>query len=183
MFMHRLCVFLLCFCGLQAAWAAPTAAELELSLVGHWQGALEYRDYQSDGWLKLPMQTRISVGPDGATVTRLSSFDDGPQTGTVTITTVSLFDKAGTKLSSAVFRKGHAVETASDEARVAQWQGAQHWTVVYQRRGLDNHKAADIRITQTRKGPELRAVKEARAVDQPDSAYTFRNQTVLTLQP
>jgi hypothetical protein len=183
MFLHRLCVLLLCVIGMQAAFAAPSAAELELSLVGHWQGALEYRDYQSDGLLRLPMQTRISVGPDGATLTRLSSFDDGPQTGIVTITTVGLFDRAGTQLSSATFRKGRAVESFSDDARVTQWQDAQHWTLVYQRRGLDNNQVADIRVTQTRKGAELRAVKEVKAVDQSDSAYAFRNQTVLRLQP
>lgn len=175
--------FLACCALFNIAWAAPTAAELELSLVGHWQGALEYRDYQSDRLLQLPMQTRISVGPDGATLTRLSSFDDGPQTGMVYITTVGLFDKAATQLTSATFRKGRAVETVSDEARVTQWLDAQHWSVVYQRRGLDNNRAADIRVTQTRKGAELRTVKEVKAVDEPDAAYTFRNQTVLTLMP
>ena len=36
--------------------------------------------------------------------------------------------------------------------------------------------------SQTRRSAELTALKAVKTVDAPDSAYTFRNQTVLTLQ-
>lgn len=159
----------------------PSPEALERGLAGRWSGALEYRDYQSNRSFKLPLNTLLSTGPDGATMTRVSSFDDGPQTGVVTITTVSLFDASG-MLTSAMFRKGRAVEVWKEAARVSAFVDATHWTLVYQRQGQDDNKAADIRITQTRRGAELTALKEVKPVDAPDSAYAFRNQTVLTLQ-
>ena len=175
------CTLLVSFTGVSHAADAPSPEALERGLAGRWTGALEYRDYQSNRSFKLPLNTSLSTGPDGATMTRLSSFDDGPKTGVVTITTVSLFDANGV-LTSAMFRKGRAVEMWSEAARVSAYEDATHWTLVYQRRGQDDDKAADIRITQTRRGAELTALKEVKPVDAPDSAYVFRNQTVLTLQ-
>ena len=57
------------------------------------------------------MQTRVDLGADGATFTRVSRWGDGPKTGTVTITTVSLFDTTGASVTHAMVRKGRAVET------------------------------------------------------------------------
>ena len=114
----------------QAAAAVPTPDALERNLSGTWVGALEYRDYQSGKKFELPMTTRIDVGADGATVTRVSAFDDGPKTGTVYITTVSLFDAKTSRTTYAVFRKGRAVETVTDDAVVRGYKDAQHWTVV-----------------------------------------------------
>ena len=132
------------------------------------------------------MITVFSTGPDAATLTRLSSLDDGPQKGLVHITTVSLFDKTGSSITSAMFRKGRAVETWTQAARVSAYQDALNWALIHQRQGQDGNSAADIRadsrITQTRRSAELTALKEVKPVDAPDSAYTFRNQTVLTLQ-
>ena len=176
-----LCTVLIAFTGTGHAADAPSPETLERGLAGRWTGALEYRDYQSNRSFELPLNTTIGIGADSATITRVSSFDDGPQRGVVTITTVSLFDASGT-LTSAMFRKGRAVEVWSDAARVSAFVDATHWTLVYQRRGQDDNRAADIRITQTRSGQQLTALKEVKPVDAPDSAYAFRNQTVLTLQ-
>lgn len=176
-----LCTLLIGSTGAGRAADAPSPETLERGLAGRWTGALEYRDYQNNRSFKLPLNTLLSTGADGATMTRLSSFDDGPQTGVVTITTVSLFDASGT-LTSAMFRKGRAVEVWTETARVSTYADATRWTLVYQRRGQDDNKPADIRITQTRSGQQLTALKEVKPVDAPDSAYVFRNQTVLTLQ-
>jgi hypothetical protein len=183
--MKKLLATLLCAAlpALPAFAGTPTADALEQGLAGNWAGALEYRDYQNDRRFQLPMQVQVQQGADGATLTRVSRFDDGPQTGAVYITTVSLFDKTGQRVSSATFRKGRDVEAITEDTRVAQHTDAQHWTVIYQRRGSDDNQPADIRITQTRKGHELSAVKEVKRPDQPDSAYVFRNQSVLVLQP
>ena len=162
--------------------ATPTAQQLEQGLTGRWTGALEYRDYQSGQRFLLPMEVQVQLGADGATLTRVARFDDGPQTGAVYITTVSLFDKTGQRVASASFRKGRDVEAISEDARVLDYTDAQHWVVVYQRRGQDGNHAADIRITQTRQGPSLVAVKEVKRPEQPDSDYLFRNQTTLVLQ-
>ena len=158
---------------------SPKPDALERSLAGHWRGALEYRDYQSNQTFELPMDTRISTGPDNATLTRLTGFDDGPKTGTVWITSVSLFDATGSKATSASFRKGRAVESWTDDARVTTWQDTTHWTEVYQHTGTDDNKPADIRLTQTLVGDVLTTLKEVKPAGAPDSAFAFRNQTRL----
>lgn len=162
---------------------APTAEALELGLAGRWSGALEYRDYQTGALQRLPVQTQIQRGADGATLTRLSAFDDGPQTGTVHTTTVSLFEAGGARVTHALFRKGRAPELWSEDTRVTAHGSTEQWTTVSSRRGQDGGQPADIRITQTRRGSELRAVKEVKAVGAPDSDWAFRNQTVLTRLP
>ena len=161
----------------------PTPEALERGLVGTWAGALAYRDYQSNARFELPVNTRIELGPDGATFTRLSRFDDGPKTGFVHITTVSLFDKGGAGVTHASFRKDRAVEMWREEVRVLTHSGPQDWTLVYHRRGTDGSQPADIRITQTRRGDGLTSLKEVKAPDQPDSAYGFRNETLLKRMP
>lgn len=174
---------LLLWTAAAAAQAGPTAVDLERGLAGHWRGVLQYRDYQSDRLLDLSMRSQIQVGPDQVTITRLSSFDDGPVTGWVHITTVSLFDAASGKVSSAMFRKGRAVESWTEDAQVLQYQDDQHWTLVYQQLGQDNRQPALIRVTQTRDGATLTSRKDVKAPDAPDSAFALRNQTRLTRQP
>lgn len=170
-------------CGSATAQTQPTAAELDRSLAGIWVGALEYRDYQSNQMQKLPVKTRVSVAPDNATVTRLSTFDDGPKVGNVYITTVGLFDNAGAQLTSATFRKDRPVQTTTETAMVLNWRDAANWTVRYLQRGTDGGAVADIRTTQTLAADRLTTVKEVKPADQPDAAYVFRNQTVLTRRP
>ena len=157
----------------------PTVDALERTLSGAWVGVLEYRDYQSGKKIELPVTTRIDVGADGATVTRVSAFDDGPKTGAVYITTVSLFDAKTSRTTYAVFRKGRAVETLTDDAVVRNYKDALHWTVVYTRTGTDGNSQAAIRVVHSLDGSELTELKEVKPVHAPDSEYTFRNQTRL----
>ena len=84
--------------------AANSAVALQAGLTGHWSGALQYRDYQSDQLTSLPVATEIRVLTDGATEIEVSAFDDGPKSGTVFITTVSLFDPKSEAVRSASFR-------------------------------------------------------------------------------
>jgi hypothetical protein len=158
---------------------ATTPATLEQSLVGDWRGALEYRDYQSNEISQLPMDTHVTLGKDGATLTRLSIFDDGPVTGLVYITTVSLFDGSGARMTNAVFRKGREVDVWTDDAKVVRYTDESDWSVVYQHAGIDGGTKSDVRVTQTLAHGELLAVKEVKPVDAPDSAFTFRNQVRL----
>ena len=169
---------LLC-ASLSVAQTKPSAEELELSLKGSWIGALEYRDYQSGQKFELPMTMQISVAADNATITRVSAFDDGPKTGIVYITTISLFDAKTSRGSHAVFRKGRAVDVWTDDAKVTTYKDTQNWTIVYQHQGTDDSKPADIRITQSRAGSDLIALKEVKSVGTADTAYVFRNQVRL----
>ena len=165
---------------------APTPAELERALTGRWQGELVYRDYQSDRRFTLPLRTEVRLADDGATLTRESRFDDGPARGTVLITTVSLYDASGSRVTAASFRRGREVETITEQARVLQHGGPTQWQAEWLRQGVDGDQPSDIRVTVTRRGDELRAVKEVRALRPAggaEAAWVFRNETVLRRQP
>lgn len=117
-----------------------------------------------------------------ATVTRLSAFDDGPKTGMVFITTVSLFDATGTRSTLSTFRKGRAVDTWTETVAVKSLTDLQHGAT-YSRTGRAGDKLADIRLSVTRKGDELLGVKEAKESNAPDSSFANRTQTRLKKKP
>lgn len=162
----------------QAA-TAPSPTELRLGLVGHWSGALGYRDYQTDQLFEIPVTTTITTPGDGATQVRQSLFNDGPDKP-VWITSISLDDPATGTSTSVSFRAGNAPELSTETVRVAAFTDATHWTVVYSETGEDDDQPADIRLTETRDGDSLLGVKEVRPVGADDTAWRFRNQTRLT---
>lgn len=161
--------------------AAPTPAALEAGLAGRWQGSLGYRDYQSNRLEEIPMQTRIEALPDAATIIRVSSFDDGPRVGNVYITTASLFDAKAGQVTSTTLRRGRPVETSPEQVRVASATDATHWTLVFERDGIDGNSPARLRTTEVRDGDVLTATKEVRPKGAAD--WQFRNRSLLAKLP
>lgn len=161
------------------AQEAPSPTELRAGLSGQWNGALGYRDYQSDRLFEIPVQTTIEALPDGATIIRRSLFDDGPA-NPVWITTVSLDDPEAGATTSGSYRQGRAPSLSTETMRVSEWRDESHWTIVYAETGEDDDAPADIRVTETRDGDNVTAVKEVRPVGAGDDAWRFRNQTRLT---
>ncbi|KPF70894.1 hypothetical protein IP88_11230 [alpha proteobacterium AAP81b] len=156
----------------------PDAAALERGLAGRWAGTLSYRDYQSNKLEEIPLRTEITALPDGVTVLRVATFDDGPKVGDVTITTASLYDpKAGT-VTSATLRKGNALETGTERLRVTAFTDATHWTIVAEEDGSDDDKPALLRVTEVRDGDTLTATKEVQPKPG-DGKWQFRNRTLL----
>ena len=158
--------------------APPSVAEARSSLVGKWSGKLEYRDYQADRWFGLPVTVEVKDGGDGVTLIRTADYDDGPTTGIVRITTVSMLD--GNKESVATFRKGRAVELqkvtlAMDPAS----RDAANWTMVETSEGTDDDRPATIRVTTVRSGPSVTATKEVRFKGEEAKGWITRNRTVL----
>ena len=125
---------------------------------------------------EMPMTSRIDVGACGATVTRASAFNEGPKTGSVYITTVSLFDAKTSRTTYAVYRTGRAVEITTDDVVVRDYKDRQNWTIVYARSGTDGDSPAEIRVVQSLAGSELTELKEVKPVSAPDAQYAFRNQ-------
>ncbi len=162
-------------------WAQtmPAPYALQAGLAGKWTGALGYRDYQSNQMFELPVTTEIQALPDGATIVRVSSFDDGPQTGFVYITSASLYDAAQASVSTTTLRKGRPVETGVEKVTTVSFTDATHWVVRYDNRGSDDNKPAQLRTTETRDGDTLTAVKEVLPDDQPGKGWQFRNRTRL----
>ena len=166
--------------GTAAAAETPTPAALQGGLAGQWRGALGYRDYQTDALFELAVDTEIRALPDGVTVVRVSSFDDGPKVGLVYITTASLYDaKAGT-VSAAMLRKGRAAELTVDSVAVTAYSDPAHWTMRYERDGTDGDSPAKIRTTETRDGDTVLAVKDVLPATATDGKWRFRNQLRLT---
>ena len=161
-----------------AALAAPDAAALVGGLSGRWTGTLSYRDYSSNAQAKLPMVSEVVALPDGATVISINRFADGPKTGIVTITDVSLFDAATANVTTAAFRRGKPVSSETSAVQIARYDDALHWSIVYTRDGADNNQPALIRVTQTRDGNTLTTRSEV----QPKSSqgiWTLRRGTDL----
>jgi hypothetical protein len=166
---------------LAATTTVPTPAVLEAGLVGRWQGNLSYRDYQTDKLQEIPVTTRIEAMGDGVTTLRVSTFDDGPKTGDVIITTASLFDPTAGTVTSASLRKGRTAELSTARTSVTSFTDETHWKILNEEDGEDNDKPALIRITEERDGDLLTETKEV----QPKGGkgdWQFRNRTNLVRQ-
>lgn len=166
-----------------AAAAAPSPAVLQAGLAGNWRGALGYRDYQSNKLEELPVRTEIRALGDGVTVIRISTFDDGPKTGLVYITTASLYAPAAGTVTDVSLRKGRAVETTTERVAVTAFADATHWALRYDEEGTDDDKPAKLRVAETRDGDNLLSIKEVLPAAAADGVWHFRNQTRLTREP
>ena len=165
-----------------ALMAAPAAAEtpqdLLASLAGEWEGALGYRDYQSNQLFELPVVTTIRVGDDGRTISRSSRFDEGDAPA-VFILSMSGFDDTSGVYETAGFRAGRAMYVTRERVELRELRNATHWTLVFTERGEDDDRPADIRVTLTRAGDETLAIKEVDYLENTAVQFEFRNQTRL----
>lgn len=158
----------------------PSPLELQAGLAGKWTGALGYRDYQSNKLFELPVKTEVQALPDKATVIRVSSFDDGPKTGFVYITSASLYDTAKSTVTTTTLRKGRPVVSSTEIVTTVTYTDPTHWVVRYDNDGTDDDKPALLRTTETRDGDTVTAVKEVMPKTQTAKGWQFRNQTRLS---
>ena len=164
----------------QAPAAAPlTVATARQSLVGQWQGKLKYREYQANKWFGLPLKLEVRDGGDGVTLIRAADFDDGPKVGNVRINTVSILDS--TTETSATFRKGRKPELSTAILTLSpSSKDATHWTLVETETATDDDRPATIRVTTTRDGDKLVALKEVDFTDDKVETWLTRNRTTLS---
>ena len=162
-----------------ASTVAPvTIASARQSLVGQWQGKLEYRDYQADKWFGLPVKVAVRDGGDGVTLIRVSDFDDGPKTGIVRITSVSILD--GARETTATFRKARKPDLATATLALGSAsKDATHWTLVETETATDDNRPATIRLTTVRDGGKLVTLKEVDFTDDTKADWLVRNRTTL----
>jgi hypothetical protein len=163
-----------------AAQPALTVADARRSLLGRWEGKLEYRDYQADKWFGLPVKVEVKDGGDSVTLIRTADYDDGPTTGNVRITTVSMLLADGTRESSASFRKGRDVELQTSTLQLNAARDRDHWTLVETTAAKDDDRPAAIRLTTTRDGASLVTLKEVDFTDDAKAEWLARNRTTLT---
>ena len=174
---------ILALAGVSAASAggAPDpVSPLLAATAGRWTGELQYRDYGNNTWQGLPMTVRIAAQPDGFTLVRTAAFDDGPQTGTVWITTVSQFDPASSSEAYAGFRKGREIDSGKRSLTlVGSPQDATHWAIVAIETRKDGDSLAQVRETTTRDGSTMVTVKEVNPLDDGKDEWLPRNRTML----
>ena len=174
---------MLAFLLLAAATDVAAIAEARSSLVGHWSGKLEYRDYHANKWFGLPVEVEGRDGGDGVTQIRTADYDDGPKAGNVRITTVSMLAADGLHESSATFRKGRTVELQTAALTLAAHRDATHWTLVETIAGTDDDRPATLRLTTTRDGASLVTLKEVDFSDDAKAEWLARNRTTLKVSP
>lgn len=156
------------------------AAALVAGTSGHWDGELQYRDYQSNTWQGLPVKVFVAAQPDGVTTIRTAQYDDGPQTGIVTITTVTLVDASALTSSYAIFRRNRATDIGLAKISVAMPNSdPTHWTMISLETRKDGNDVAQVRETTTRNGDELVTVKEVNPIGDNSDAWLPRNRSVL----
>ena len=158
--------------------APLTVAGARQSLVGRWQGKLEYRDYQADKWFGLPVKVSVRDGGDGVTLIRTADFDDGPKTGIVRITSVSMLD--GAAETTATFRKARKPELSTATLTLgAASKDSTHWTLTETEAGTDDDRPATLRLTTVRDGGKLVTLKEVDFTDDTKAEWLVRNRTTL----
>jgi hypothetical protein len=161
--------------------ATVDVAAARQSLVGKWEGSLEYRDYTADKWFGIPVKTLIEDQGDGATIIRKSDFDDGPKVGNVRITSVELYDAAKGMITACSFRKGRTPELSTYTVRLSGVAAdATNWTMVEESDGMDDNRPARLRLTTVRKGDSLQTLKEVDFLDDKKDEWLSRNRTTLT---
>lgn len=166
--------------SVSASGPSDPVSSLLAATAGRWSGELQYRDYENNTWQGLPMTVRIAVQPDGLTMIRTAAFDDGPQTGTVWITTVSQFDPASNSEAYAGFRKGRDIDSGKRSlSLVGSSQDATHWTIAALETRKDGDSLALVRETTTRDGSTMVTVKEVNPLDDGKDEWLPRNRTML----
>ncbi len=160
--------------------AQPTPAALEAGLAGTWMGTLAYRDYQSDKMVELPMRAEYRALDDGATVLNIATYDDGPQTGAVIITTVELFNTKVSTVDNIAVRKGKPIDRETDKVSLAAYTDPLHWTIQYDHDGTDGKLRAHIRTTETRDGDAFSIEEDVVPILGAKKDWKMRNITHLT---
>ena len=164
-----------------ASSSAPNAAAARASLAGSWEGELGYLDYLANRWFSITVKTRVIDQGDGATMLRVSDFDDGPKVGNVRITTGELFDGKASTVAVALLRKGRAVEVTTYAVRIdPASRDATHWTMIEETKGSDDDRPATLRLTTVRDGDKVETLKEVDFLDDDKSEWLTRNRTRLT---
>lgn len=164
-----------------AAAAAVQPIDVLNTLVGQWDGQLEYLDYSTNDWFGIPARIEIRSGGDGVTFIRASDFDDGPKVGIVRITGISMIGSDGVTEYSTSFRKGRVPEMSVATLRVDSYGDATHWVLVSEGAGMDDDRPATLRLTTTRDGGQVVTVKTVDFTDDEKAEWLVRNRTVLTM--
>ncbi|MEM6606390.1 MAG: hypothetical protein AAF671_11570 [Pseudomonadota bacterium] len=147
-------------------------------LAGSWDGYLEYRDYQSDRRVRLPLARTTSVAPDSSYLITQSEFTD-PGYKVYSAEMIQLGDSAAKAVTV------YGDEVTVDKLSVATVDvSSDGWTAVFETDGADDEKPAKIRYTWrfAKASPSTLSIeKSVRPLD--EGKFAFRNRVQLAKQP
>ncbi|MEM6486529.1 MAG: hypothetical protein AAF662_16290 [Pseudomonadota bacterium] len=159
--------------------AKLTAVKQQVHLLaGRWDGYLEYRDYQSDRRVRLPLARTTHVAPDSSYVITQSEFTD-PGYKVYSAEMIQLSDRAARAVTV------YGDELSVDELTVATVDvSSAGWTAVFETDGTDDEKPAKIRYSWrfAKASPSTLSIeKSVRPLD--EGEFAFRNRVQLAKQP
>ena len=161
----------LLFVGITAgASQAENSSSWPRSLLGDWQGTLEYRDYAPPhGRVRLPTTLAVTPGDEPAAVVLTYTYDDGPGK-TVTSVERLRVDPASGSVDwndlAGRYQQQFRITESTDGERL-----------VLTMTGKDDGRPADIRVTLSIRAGRLIMLKETGPVGQP---LQFRHEYQLT---
>lgn len=146
------------------------------SLTGDWRGALVYLDYTNGKRQSIGQAARLMLSPDGAFLISDARFTDPGFD--VYINTIATIDpKTGDLLES--FHRDRSIDMM--RFRVVSDQSMENgWELVLVGQGEDDERPATIRRTMILDGDMLTRRKEVDFLDDEESEFIFRNETILT---
>ena len=124
--------------------SVTSVSNIYQGFVGDWTGVLEYRDFQSDGLVKLPTWLTVQASPDGASLDFAYIYDDGPNNIVKEVSHVTIDSQTRTFTftsdrdnSRDVYQLGGIESFANAGRGTLQLTGS----------GTENGKKVDVRIT------------------------------------
>lgn len=155
--------------------AVTAVAEAYAGLSGCWSGALEYRDYQSDGMAEIPVRTCVTAAPNADHIAEAMAFTD-PGFLVYSHSVLQAIDE-GDSVRETFFRDGN-IDVR--EKAVASFDETENgFTLRLVHVGLDNEAPAEIQETITVSGDDFVREKAVRPVDSHEP-FAFRNRTRLS---
>ena len=156
--------------------APPDRLARLLALEGDWRGELAYLDYGTGNREAIGQAAVMTASPDGAFLQLESRFTDPGFD--VYILTIATFDPDTGDLVES-YHRDRKIETqrfkvVSDEKTEA------GWTLVLIAHGEDDDRPATIRRTFILDGDALTRRKEVDFLDDDESDFVFRNETILS---
>lgn len=151
---------------LRSASPGIDPAEIYPAWTGHWQGVLEYRDYQPPhGRVTLPTTLTVTPAPDAPALILAFVYDDGPNK-TVKSTSRLTLDPVARSLTWSDEGKPVAPEDVFTLAEAS----ANGDRLVFLGESMDDNKPSRIRYTFVTGPGTWRILKETTS-DQPDFAF------------
>ncbi len=180
-FIPLLCLLSLLGCssqsGVVTTSGASEAARLHKPFLGRWTGALEYRDYQSDGRVRLPTELEVTPQGEGTALRFSYLYDDGPTKKVREASTVVIDSVARTMTVASEGGGEASVYRFADEADLTGLRDRGEGVFTLSGTGVENDRPVRVRLTLRLQGGRYQLLRETQA---PGEDFRFRHEYTFT---